>query len=84
MNNVLLHKRVVKFLDDLTEKRRAKILEILKSLENFPLIRADIRKIGDRTFRLRSGDIRIIFDFDKHKNTVFVKQVDYRGKVYKK
>ncbi|WP_318249310.1 type II toxin-antitoxin system RelE family toxin [Geoglobus acetivorans] len=74
----------MKFLDDLTEKRRAKILEILKSLENFPLIRADIRKIGDRTFRLRSGDIRIIFDFDKHKNTVFVKQVDYRGKVYKK
>jgi len=84
MNDVLLHKRVIEFLDNLEEKRRTKVLDVLKSLRNFPVVRADIRKIGDRTFRLRTGSIRIIFDFDKSGNVIFVKHIDYRGRVYKK
>ena len=56
----------------------------MKSLRNFPLIRADIKKIGGSTYRLRIGNIRIIFDFNKYENVVFVKRVDYRGRVYKK
>jgi len=83
MNKVLLHKRVIKFLDTLAGKRRERILEILKSLEKFPLIRADIKKIGKNTYRLRIGDARIIFDFNKHENSIFVKLVDFRGRVYK-
>ena len=85
MNKVLIHKRVVKFLDGLEKNRRTKILEILKSLRNFPLIRADIKKIDKNreTYRLRAGRIRIIFDFDKDENVVFVKRVDYRGRAYK-
>ena len=84
MNRVLLHKRVIKFLDSIDEKRRSKIIDILKSLRNFPMVRADIRKIGDKTFRLRTGNIRVIFDFDRSENTVFVKHIDYRGRAYKK
>ncbi|RLI85440.1 MAG: type II toxin-antitoxin system RelE/ParE family toxin [Archaeoglobales archaeon] len=84
MNKVLIHRRVIKFLDNLEENRRVRILEVLKSLRNFPLIRADIKKIGSKTYRLRIGNIRIIFDFDKCENAVFVKRVDYRGRAYKK
>jgi len=47
------------------------------------MIRADIRKIGSRTFRLRKGEIRMIFDFDSETNRIFVKFADFRGKVYK-
>ncbi|ADC66459.1 conserved hypothetical protein [Ferroglobus placidus DSM 10642] len=84
MNEVLLHKRVVKFLDKLDKRRKESILKVLKSLENFPLIRADIKKIGNRTYRMRTGDLRIIFDYIKDEDKIFVKLVDFRGKVYKK
>ena len=83
MNKVFLHRRVVKFLDEIEEKRRKKLLYVIKALEKFPLIRADIKKIGQKTYRLRVGDIRIIFDYSKQEKRVFVKYVDFRGRVYK-
>jgi mRNA-degrading endonuclease RelE of RelBE toxin-antitoxin system len=79
---VLIHKRVIKFLNKLDERRKLKILEVLRLLEKFPLVRADIRKIGEKTFRLRIGDLRVIFDYTK--DTIFVKHIDFRGRVYKK
>jgi len=84
VNKVFLHKRVVKFLNKLDERRKGNVLNVLKSLEKFPLIRADIKKIGERTYRMRIGEIRVIFDYIKDENVVFVKFVDFRGRVYKK
>ncbi|WP_457550094.1 type II toxin-antitoxin system RelE family toxin [Archaeoglobus sp.] len=84
MNSVFLHKRVIKFLEKLEEKRRENVLRVLKSLGRFPLIRADIKKIGKTTYRMRVGEIRVIFDYDKEKNKIFVKLVDFRGRVYKR
>ncbi len=84
MNKVFLHKRVVKFLERLDERRRENVLRVLKSLEKFPLIRADIKKIGERTYRMRIGELRVIFDYDKGKNAVFVKFIDFRGRIYKR
>jgi mRNA interferase RelE/StbE len=84
VNNVFLHKRVVKFLEKLDERKKENVLKVLKSLEKFPLIRADIKKIGKKTYRMRIGEIRVIFDFIKEENTIFVKLVDFRGRVYKK
>jgi len=83
VNRVFLHKRVIKFLEKLDEKRRENVLRVLKSLEKFPLIRADIKKIGERTYRMRIGELRVIFDYDKEKNAIFVKLVDFRGRIYK-
>jgi len=82
VNKVFLHKRVVKFLEKLDEKRKENVLRILKSLEKFPLIRADIKKIGEKTYRM--SEIRVIFDYDKDRNAVFVKLIDFGGHVYKK
>ncbi len=81
---VKVHKRVLKFLDSLDNKRRDKILKLLKALENFPFIRADIKKIGEKTYRIRVGKIRVIMDYFKEKGIIYVKYVDFRGKVYKK
>ena len=83
MNEVLIHRRVIKFLNTLSEDRKSKIMDAIKLLEGFPIVRADVRKIGPKTFRLRKGDIRVIFDFDSRTNRVFVKLADFRGKVYK-
>jgi len=84
VSRVFLHKRVIKFLERLDEKRMENVLKVLKSLEKFPLIRADIKKIGKKTYRMRIGEIGVIFDYDKDKNAIFVKLVDFRGCVYKK
>jgi len=83
MNEVLIHRRVIKFLNTLSEDKKSKIVDAIKLLEKFPIVRADVRKIGPKTFRLRKGDIRVIFDFDNRTNRVFVKLADFRGKVYK-
>ncbi|MDI3498276.1 type II toxin-antitoxin system RelE/ParE family toxin [Archaeoglobus sp.] len=80
MNEVLIHK---KFLDGLDSGRRSKVLDAIRMLKDFPIIRADIKKIGPKTYRLRKGEIRIIFDFDIGTNRVFVKFADFRGRVYK-
>ncbi len=34
-------------------------------------------------YRVRSGKVRIIFDFDAEKHGVFIEVIDYRGDVYK-
>lgn len=65
MNRVFLHKRVVKFLNKLDKRRRGNVLNVLKSLEKFPLIRADMKKIGKKTYRIRISEIRVIFDYIK-------------------
>jgi len=83
MNEVLIHKRVIKFLDSLDSERRNKVLGAIRMLKEFPIIRADIKKIGPKTYRLRKGEIRIIFDFGIGANRVFVKFADFRGRVYK-
>jgi len=44
VNKVFLHKRVIKFLEKLDEKRRKNVLNVLKSLEKFPLIGANIKE----------------------------------------
>jgi len=62
VNRVFLHKRVVKFLNKLDKRRRGNVLNVLKSLEKFPLIRADMKKIGKKTYRIRISEIRVIFD----------------------
>jgi len=82
-----IHKRVIKFLDQLDEKRRNKIIEILNDLKDFPLVmrylRKNLRKIGGKTYRIKFGNIRIIFDYLKEDDIIYVKNIDFREKVYK-
>lgn len=83
MNEVLLHKRVVKFLNTLNEDRKSKVLDAIRLLQKFPMVRFDVKKIGPKTFRLRKGEIRIIFDFDSETDKVYVKFAEFRGRAYK-
>jgi len=84
---VKIHRRAIKFLDQLDEKRRNKIIKILNDLKNFPLIgkylRRNLRKIGKRTYRIRIGNVRIVFDYLKEDDIIYIKNINFRGKVYK-
>lgn len=49
-------------------------------------VSVDIKRLSgawNGYYRVRYGKVRIIFDFDAEKRSVFVEVVDYRGDVYK-
>ena len=49
-------------------------------------ISVDVKRLSgvwDGYYRVRSGKIRIIFDFDAEKRHAFVEVIDYRGDVYR-
>ena len=68
---------------------KTKIYKILKEIE---LVAAKPRAINNNitkltgtvsSFRLRIGDIRVIYYLDEENNTIFVNKIAPRGSVYK-
>ena len=86
-------KKSAKFLENLDDKNRErariKIRSLVLSLEEgiIPFKELDIKKLKGEWkdfFRLRIGNIRIIFRIDKEKDELIIFEIDYRGGVYKK
>ena len=89
---VLFHKKAQKFLEKLNDKEkekiRIKIKELAQSIENNGLIpyqEIDVKNLfGEWAdyLRLRVGEIRIIFSYDKNDECLFVADMNYRGNIY--
>ena len=76
--------KIKKFLLKLTKKERALIKGILGDVLMLDLQNYDVKPLkGYKGFyRLRKGDIRIIFT--KEKNTAVIIDIDYRKDIYKR
>lgn len=79
-------KKVMKFIRTLPNHQQ--IIEKLKQLQFFKSnerLNLDIERIKNdvHVYRLRIGEIRIIFHVIKEKGIIYIKSADYRGKVYK-
>ena len=76
--------KIKKFLLKLTKKERALIKAILGDVLMLDLQNYDVKPLkGYKGFyRLRKGDIRIIFT--KEKNTAVIIDIDYRKDIYKR
>ena len=76
--------KITKFVNALDAKMRKRLKERLKSLRENPLARSqDVKKLkgwGKNTYRLRMGDIRIIYRLNDSK--VAIIDIDFRGNVY--
>ena len=76
--------KITKFVNALDAKTRKRLKERLKSLRENPLARSqDVKKLkgwGKSTYRLRMGDIRIIYRLNDSK--VAIIDIDFRGNVY--
>ncbi len=72
--------KISKALKKFSPKEREKIKEILLKLKNNSLNRFDIKKLkgSDDIFRIRKGDIRIIYKIDKNDN-LFILAVERRS-----
>jgi mRNA interferase RelE/StbE len=82
---ILLHKRAYEFLKGLKSDERQHIIDKLKQLEDFPVVRLDIVKIAGETdtFRLRVGNYRALFKVYEQERIIVVIKIDVRSRIYK-
>ncbi|MEA2003338.1 MAG: type II toxin-antitoxin system RelE/ParE family toxin [archaeon] len=82
MYEILLAKKVEKYLDKLESKEQKRIIFALEKLR----IRPDAyltRLVGDKSYKFRVGDYRIIIDLNKDQLLILVIKIGHRSNVYK-
>ncbi len=85
MYTLLYHPRAVKFLQKLPKKESDKIIKKMEFLRKNPFAKSlDIKKLATtkRSYRLRLGTIRIIFEVDREKKFIYCHEIDFRGNIY--
>jgi mRNA interferase RelE/StbE len=77
-----LRKSAIKDLERITIKEKSRIINSIKSLENFPLTSGIKHLVSfDYTYRLRTGSYRILFDVID--DTIFIARILHRKDSYK-
>lgn len=87
MPRLLFHPRAIKKLQQLHPNDRKRILSKIEALSQNPQNKTiDIRKLVNtkNSYRLRSGDVRAIFEVQETQRTktIYIWDVDYRGSIY--
>ena len=85
MHNVLIKPKAQKFLDSLDSKTQEKLYKKIANL--YPVPSGDIKMLKgykQKMYRLRVGDIRVLFYFDIQdgKRFTIIRQVSYRKDAY--
>jgi mRNA interferase RelE/StbE len=86
MFKIIVHKRALKYLNKLTLFRKTKIKKLLTELINNPIQREDVKPmLGEWKgyYRIKIGNIRLIFWVDQVKKIIYVDHIGPRGDVYK-
>ena len=85
------HKNARRFLENLDKHRRELVLNRLNELKSsfregiFPIRSMDIKKLKGKWrgfFRLRVGEMRVIFRVDISRKEILVYNIHFRGRVY--
>ncbi|MDE1827631.1 MAG: type II toxin-antitoxin system RelE/ParE family toxin [Candidatus Micrarchaeota archaeon] len=78
---VVVDPKVEKVFTTFPKFVQSRLLKKINLLERFPLINADIKKLGDGVYRMRSGRYRLLFRAKKEKDLIVVYEIDTRGKI---
>ena len=82
---LLYHPRAVKNLKRIHPTDQKKIIKKLEQLAKEPTsISLNVRKLVNtgQSYRLRVGNLRVIYEVDKGKRIIYVWDIDYRGNIY--
>ena len=72
-----------KFLRKCDKELRERILEKIKKLRTEPVPHNAVSIVGEeRTFRIRIGDYRVLYEIKWKENEVLIAVIDKRSKVY--
>ena len=86
MTRVVVHRRVARYLQKLPKARRDAVKAGLADLLRGAVPPSDAKMmLGEWKgyHRLRFGDLRVLFWFDREANVVYVDHIGPRGDVYK-
>ena len=80
------HPRALKFLQKIPAKQAERILKKMEVLQND--IHATQLNISSlvgtaNSFRLRVGDIRIVYEISLELKIIYIQDIDFRGGIYK-
>ena len=83
MFNIEFSNQSKKFLRKSDRQLAMRIIEKIEVLRNDPVPHDSKRVVGeDRTFRIRIGDYRVLYEVDWNKNLILVDKIDKRSKAY--
>jgi mRNA interferase RelE/StbE len=85
MFKLLYHPQCLKRLKKIPIIDKNRSLQKISQLSTNPFTdRLDIKKLvrTRRSYRLRIGDMRVIYEVDTEKKIIYIWEIDYRGKVY--
>lgn len=81
MYKLIIHKSAAKYLARINEPSKSRIKRAIKNIE---MNIGDIKKLtGDKGYRLRVGDYRILFNYNDSNNRINVYKIAPRGQAYK-
>jgi len=84
---LLLSKQAHKFITGLDKRRAGRVTQEIGDLRNYPFFTVphDLAKLKGRKgyYRMRVGDIRIIFRVFDEEKEIYVEKIGYREKIYK-
>jgi len=88
MYKILLHKRVIKFINSRTQKEKQQIKKKFELLQQNPYPSnnsLDLKRLQNRYgFRLRVSDFRFIYDIVDNELIIYIENGANRGDIYKK
>jgi mRNA interferase RelE/StbE len=80
---VLIKRSAAKELDALAKRDRQRVVERVGALSAEPRPRGSEKLSGEEKYRLRQGDIRILYEIDDAETTVTVVKLGHRRDVYR-
>ncbi|MBO8181629.1 MAG: type II toxin-antitoxin system RelE/ParE family toxin [Archaeoglobus sp.] len=83
-NRILISKRALKELKNIPARDRKTLKDRISKLAFFPLAHLDVKKLKgmQNIYRLRIGDYRIIFEYNKDERLVKILKLGKRGGIY--
>ncbi len=85
MSNVVIHRRAAKYVRKLPNPQKSRLKQLLKQLENEPFSHPQVKQmVGDWAgyYRLRLGDMRLIFWYEEESDTVYIDYIGARDDIY--
>ena len=86
MAKLVLHKKAAKYLKRMDARIRGQLIAKIQALAENPAEAADVKAMeGDfaGSHRLRHGDLRVIYYWDKEQDTIVITAIGPRGGIYK-
>lgn len=81
MTEVVYSDRAVEWLEDAEKETQERIIKKLDEVKDFPE-HYITRMSGRPYYRLRVGDYRVIIDWQKDKDRLFIRSIGHRDGVY--